>query len=336
MAFSALTPREFAERLLAAPTPVFFMHRRPDGDTVGSTAGLMHILRAMGKDSFGVCADRIPERLSFLSEGLAMGCTLPEIADPTVIAVDVATREQLGELAFLPISPVLMLDHHAVGVPFADHLVLPKAAAAGEAVLAVAEELIAMGALSAVPACAKRCLYAALSSDTGCFRYSNVTPVTLRYAATLLEGDEVDAAQINHLLFEMKSDKQLRAEAFAIEHTSTSADGKIAWVLITDAARRALGVEEEHLETVIDMVRSRAGVEIALAVREQPDGTLRASMRSSGFDVAAVAATFGGGGHLRAAGCTVTADTPQAALEAVLSEIYRRAHDENNQKKKDL
>ena len=328
MMFSALSPREVALRLTAIERPVFFMHRRPDGDTVGSTAGLMHILAAMGKKSYGVCADRIPERLSFLTEGLAMGSTLPDEEGLTAIAVDVATREQLGDLASLPLSPSLMLDHHAVGVPFADHLVVPDAAAAGEVVLAVAEELVAMGALSSIPAVARRCLYAALSSDTGCFRYSNVTPNTLRYAAALLESGEVDAADINHRLFEMKSEKQLRAEAFAIEHTETSADGKIAWVLITDRDRRMMGVEEEHMETVIDMVRSRAGVEIALAVREQPNGTLRASMRSSGFDVASVAALFGGGGHLRAAGCTVCAASPQAAMEAVLGVIYRRVADE--------
>lgn len=314
---------EFARRLLAAPRPVFVMHRRPDGDTVGSAAALMHISRALGKETRGLCADPVPERLAFLTEGLTVNSTLPD-GDYTAIAVDVATVEQLGALAALPLRIDFMLDHHAVGKPFADHLVLPRAAAAGEIVAAVAQALVAMGALREIPPRASVALYAALSSDTGCFRYSNVTPDTLRVAASLLEEGSVDAADVNHRLFEMKSEKQLRAEAFAIEHTRTSPDGKIAWVLVTDADRRALGVSEEHLETVIDMVRSRAGVEVALAVREQPDGTLRASMRSSGFDVASVAACFGGGGHRRAAGCTVTASSPRAALDRVLGEIEAR------------
>ena len=313
----------FAARLAATHRPLFVMHRRPDGDTVGSAAALIHISRAMGKDALGLCADPIPERLAFLVPGLPISQTLPSLPH-TAIAVDVATVEQLGALQELPLRVSLMLDHHEVGKPFADHLVLPRAAAAGEIVYAVAEELVRTGALSAIPRAAKIALYAALSSDTGCFRYSNVTPNTLRCAAALLEGDDVDAADVNHRLFEMKSEKQLRAEAYAIENTKTSPDGKIAWVLITDADRRALDVAEEHLETVIDMVRSRAGVEVALAVREQPDGTLRASMRSSGFDVAAVAACFGGGGHLRAAGCTVKAPSPRAALDRVLGEIESR------------
>lgn len=313
----------FAKRLLSAERPLFVMHRRPDGDTVGSVAALIHMARAMGKDACGICADPVPERLSFLTEGLSILRALPD-TPYTAIAVDVATKEQLGGLAESSIHVAFMLDHHEVGHPFADHLVLPHAAAAGEIVYAVAEKLIELGALTAIPQKAKRALYAALSSDTGCFRYSNVTPNTLRCAAALLEGEAVDAADVNHRLFEMKSEKQLRAEAFAIENTKTSPDGKIAWVLITDADRRALGVSEEHLETVIDMVRSRAGVEVALAVREQPDGTLRASMRSSGFDVASVAARFGGGGHLRAAGCTIRAASPREALNRVLGEIESR------------
>ncbi len=323
---SPLSVDAFARRLMAAERPLFLMHRRPDGDTVGSATALMHIAFAMGKTPFGLCADGIPERLAFLAEGLPIGKALPD--EPfTAIAVDVAAKEQLGSLAELPLKVDMMLDHHAVGVPFADHLVKSDAAAAGEVVFAVAEALVKIGALSAIPSKAKVALYAALSSDTGCFRYSNVTPATLRSAAALLEGEDVDAADVNHRLFEMKSEKQLRAEAYAIEQTQTSPDGKIAWVLITDEDRRALGVSEEHLETVIDMVRSRAGVEVALAVREQPDGTLRASMRSSGFDVAAVAAAFGGGGHLRAAGCTAKAASPAEALNLVLSEIRRRFYD---------
>ena len=313
----------FTHKFLATARPLFVMHRRPDGDTVGSAVALMHIAKALGKTPFGICADPMPERLAFLTEGLAISSELPP-PPYTAIAIDVATKEQLGDVKELPIRISFMLDHHEIGVPFADALVLPKAAAAGEIVYAVAETLVAMGVLAEIPTAAKTALYAALSSDTGCFRYSNVTPATLRCAAALLEGGAVDAADVNHRLFEMKSEKQLRAEAYTIENTKTSPDGKIAWVLITDKERLALGVEEEHLETVIDMVRSRAGVEVALAVREQPSGVLRASMRSSGFDVASVAAVFGGGGHLRAAGCTVEADTPEKAVDRVLAEIERR------------
>ncbi|MBQ9735815.1 MAG: DHH family phosphoesterase [Clostridia bacterium] len=321
--YATLSLSAFCKRLLAAERLLFLLHRRPDGDTVGSAAALIHIAKALGKEAYGLCADPVPERLSFLTRGLSVGTVKPE-GDFTVVAVDVASPEQLGALSELSLPVSMMLDHHEVGVPFADNLIFADAAAAGEVVFAVAETLVKMGKLRAIPRAAKTALYAALSSDTGCFRYSNVTPRTLRCAASLLEDGDVDSADVNHRLFEMKSKKQLLAEAYAIEHTEATEDGKIAWVLITNAERVALGVEEEHLETVIDMVRSREGVEVALAVREQPDGTIRASMRSSGFDVASLAAHFGGGGHLRAAGCTVKADTPADALAALRAEICNR------------
>ncbi len=325
--YTALTAREICERMLAADSLVFLIHRRPDGDAVGSAAALMHIMKALGKRTSGLCEDKIPERLLFLTEGLSFD-TVPQKTDALFVAVDVASPMQLGTLtealAQKNIHIDLMIDHHAVGEPFAHHLIVPTAAAAGEIVYEIAELLRSDGHLPALPKAAARALYAALSSDTGCFRYSNVTPKTMRTAAALLETEGVDAADINHMLFETKSERQLRAEAFAIEHTDTSRDGKIAWVTVTQKQKESLGVEEEHLETVIDMVRSRAGVEIAVAIRETPMGTFRASLRSSGFDVASVAAVFGGGGHLRAAGCSIDAHTVDEALEAILGEIARQ------------
>ena len=325
--FNSVSTSELARLLSETESPLFVMHHRPDGDTVGSCAALMYIAKALGKMPYGLCADKVPERLSFLTEGLSISTALPS-HPVTPIAIDVASSAQLGSVAALlnenNLSVRLMIDHHAVGTPFADYLVKPGAAAAGEVVYEIAEELIKQGKLSRLPSPAARALYAALSSDTGCFRYSNVTPKTMRCAAALLDDPTVDAADINHRLFEMKSERQLRAEAFAIEHTDATCDGKIAWVVITQKDKAALGIEEEHLETVIDMVRSREGVDIAVAIRESPDGSFRASMRSNGFDVSAVAAVFGGGGHVRAAGCSLSALSADEALSMVLGEIKRQ------------
>lgn len=316
-----------SELLYTAQNPLIVMHRRPDGDTVGSAVALMRLLRAVGKNVRGICADKMPERLAFLTEGLPIDTKLPE-PPYTPFAIDVASPAQLGCVADLleeaGVSIRAMIDHHAIGRLFADHFILPDAAAAGEIVYDIAKEWQRRGYITEISAEIGRALYAALSSDTGCFRYSNVTPKTLRTAAALLEHPNVDAADINHRLFEAKSERQLRAEAFAIEHTRVSHGGRVAWTIVTQADRIALGVEEEHLETVIDMVRSRAGVEVALAIRENLDGTFKASMRSNGFDVAAVATAFGGGGHIRAAGCAAPGRTAEEAAGALLAEIDRR------------
>lgn len=323
----ALSVADAACRLLASDAWLVVMHRRPDGDTAGAGAALMRLLAAMGKKIYGICADKIPERLDFLLGDLPVGTALPD-GKYAVVTVDVASVAQMGGVADLlrekNIAVDLMIDHHAMGESYADHLTVPDAAAAGEIVYDIACEWVRTGALAAIPTDVRTCLYAALSSDTGCFRYSNATPKTLRTAAALLEDPAVDTARVNHLLFEAKSERQLRAEAYAIEHTETSDGGKLGWTVITLKEKEALDVEEEHLETVIDMVRAREGVEIAVALRETADGEYKASMRSNGFNVAEIAALFGGGGHVRAAGCSAPGKTADEALTAVLSAIRER------------
>lgn len=337
-AFFTLTPEEAAARLCTLEKPAIAMHQRPDGDTVGSAVALFHLFAAMGKKAIGLCSDKIPERLAFLAEGFTVYTALPgEKRD--VLAVDVASPGQFGRIAPLltgDFAPRLMLDHHAFGEPFADHLIDPTAAAAGEIVFLLGEALIQKGLLREIPHPAKCAIYTALSSDTGCFRYSNTTPRTLRIAAQILEDGTVDPADINHRLFEAKSERQLRAEAFAIENTRSTADGKLAWVGITQADKRKLGVEDEHLETMIDMVRSRAGVEVAVAVRETPEGTFKASMRSTGLNVAAVASLFGGGGHVRAAGCSLPGKTLEEGPEALLAVLREKMGQDNTVKMKEI
>ncbi len=324
--FPDLNITQTVERLSALRQPIVLMHRHPDGDTVGSTVALMHVLKEMGASPVGLCADPMPERLAFLTKGLPIYTTLPD-GQHDIVSVDVPSVQQMGELGPVLVgehAPCLMIDHHAIGSPFAPHLIDPSAAAAGELVYLLAEKALHMGLIKQIPVEAKTAMYAALSSDTGCFRYSNTTSRTLRIAAALLEDKAVDSAKINHLLFEAKSERQLLAEAYAIEHTKTTNGGKIAWVTITQDERLALGVEEEHLDTVIDMVRSRIGVEIAFFIRESKDGSFKASLRSNGFNVAEVASTFGGGGHVRAAGCTIDAPDIDAAFKALLDTILAR------------
>ena len=99
-AFKKLSVREAVDILLKAERPVFLMHHRPDGDTVGSVAALMHIALSLGKTPLGLCADKVPERLAFLTEGLSVSTSLPHLPF-TPIAVDVASKAQLGSLAEL-------------------------------------------------------------------------------------------------------------------------------------------------------------------------------------------------------------------------------------------
>ena len=136
---------------------------------------------------------------------------------------------------------------------------------------------------------------------------------------------ELGAAQndINRRLFESKTEKQVRAEGEAARRLCLYDGGKIAAVTFPYTSKRDLCLADENLETIIDIPRSIGGVEVAFSVR-QPDeeGFFRVSMRSNGdVDVAAICATFGGGGHVRAAGCSLEAKDVYEAEELLLAKI---------------
>ncbi len=318
---TALSLFDAARLLREAKNPVVLIHTHPDGDCVGSAAALCHYFQGCGKPYSLLCQDPIPHRLAFLLEGLSPIPYGGE-ADRTVISVDVASRQKLGNLSdtFGEGKIHLMIDHHDRGTPFAPYLVMPEAAATGE-ILYYLFSLLEENGTPWTPALAS-CLYAAISSDTGCFRYSNCTPATHTAAAGLLEMG-VKGGEINHRLFGIKSASQLRAEALTARGLKTYADGRVAYVSLPLALLRAENLTEEDIETAIDVARSLEGAEIAIVLKEITEGTWRVSLRSLGQDVASVATAFGGGGHIRAAGCTLENLTQEAAEAAVLEAVEK-------------
>ena len=314
--FKRLSVGETAARLLSLSRPLVVMHTNPDGDTVGSGIALVRILRALGKDAHFACAFDIPERLAFLVGDEQR--VSENLENYEAVAIDVASPKQLGELEGR-ISPVLMIDHHEVGIPFADNYIIPGASSAAEVLLTVADELIREGRLTLTPEIASP-IYAGISSDTGGFLFSNTTASTMRYAARLIELG-IDAAEINHSLFHSKSQGQLAAEGFAASNMKVTEDGKIAYLTVSRADKEALGLPHGSFDTVIDIVRSLRGVMIAAVIKETDSGGFKASIRSLGSDVASVAKSFGGGGHVRAAGCMVDAPTIEGAAEILLKRL---------------
>ena len=137
---------------------------------------------------------------------------------------------------------------------------------------------------------------------------------TLSAAAALLACG-IKADMINHLLYDSRTPEQLAAEKIAMSRLSVHAGGRIAAVCLTLADRA--GLSEDDFETAVDIPRSMAGVEIALVVRELPGGVSKVSLRSVEANVSAVAQAFGGGGHVRAAGCTING-CPEDALTTIM------------------
>lgn len=314
-------------RVLTVPAnTLILMHRNPDGDAVGSAFALRCLLEMLGSRAWCLCEGEIPARLRFLSDPVQKS-VLPESVPAgfdagRIISVDVASPAQLGGLRPLFEGRVnLMIDHHESGTPFADHYVDGKAAATAEILFDLLRHLTGNPPVTVT---AELCtdLYAAISSDTGCFRYSNTTPDTHRRAAELVASG-IDCAAINHRLFDSKPMEILRAEAAGIGNLRCYAGGRVAVIPFSYAEKTELGLRDEHLETLIDVARSLCGVEVAISLRQPKDEPVfRASVRSSGAcNVATLCEQFGGGGHAKAAGCTLQAPDIDTAVRMLVEAI---------------
>lgn len=312
------------ERLLVPQPTCILFHVHPDADAVGSAFALAAFLESQGSPCYCLCADEVPARLSFLTKGLqesVLPASLPDgFERARFISVDTASPSQLGALYALYGDRVsLMIDHHETGTPYADHLIVPNAAACGEIVY----DLIAASGKEASSACSSL-LYAAISGDTGGFRFSNVTKETHLRVATLVESG-VDVAEISHKLFCVKSFPVLRAERLGFDKLHLYDKGKVGISAISFEDKQFNKLSDEHLSTIVDVIRSVEGVEIAVLIRQiEKERMFRVSMRANvDFDVAAVCAKFGGGGHRRAAGATLEAKDVEEAERLILDAIHK-------------
>ena len=320
--FKKLSLDETCQKIISAKNPVIAIHRSPDGDALGSAVALFHVFSALGMKASYICADEIPERLEFLRGDMTDTPSAP-YSECDIICLDVASPAQLGKLPErVPevASPYLMIDHHAVGEQFADNYVIADACATGEIIFDIAKRLAEMKKIDGITEEMAVGMYAAISSDSGCFKYSNTKPHTHEVASELVALG-INSAEINRLLFDSKSENVLRAEGLALSKMRTYCNGEVNAVCITKTEREAMGLKFEHFETSIDVVRALRGIKIAVAIKQQDDGVFKVSMRSTGADVAKICAKFGGGGHIRASGCSLSAKDENEAIGLIISAI---------------
>ncbi len=324
--YKRLSLAETVDRLCEKRNTLILCHARPDCDTVGSALALKKLLLAMGMKAHVICESELPHRIEFLplgQESLLEANIPADFATERVISVDTASPMQLGDLKEKYLEQVeMMIDHHGKGTQYADGYICPDLSATGEMIFAISREMLRRGAIKEISDEVDFCIYAAISSDTGCFKYSSVTPQTHMVAASLLRSG-IDAAYINHKLFDCKPFIQLKAEKLGFENLSLYNDGKIGIICFTYEMKNENDILDQYMETLVDVARSVEGVEVAAVIRQPKDeGVFRCSMRSScDVDVSAICASLGGGGHIKAAGCTIEADSMESARSTVLSAI---------------
>ena len=319
-----ITVQEAAARLAAHDRIRVLTHQSPDGDTLGCAGALCLGLRALGKQAQFVCADPVPGKYQSMLAPLTVQTFDPDF----VVAVDLADPQLLGTLREqYEFAADLGIDHHGSNSGYAyETLVDDGAAAAAELLTTLIPEMgakITPEIASCLYTCEliahvlhalgvplnrdiANCLYTGLCTDTGCFRYSNTTPRTLRLAADLMEAG-ADAAAINMQMFEIKTPSRLAIERMALDGLQYAYDGHVAVMRLSLDMIAASGATDSDLDGLAPIPRNIAGVDIGLTVRERAPGDYKVSVRTTeSVDASALCRTLGGGGHVRAAGCRLS------------------------------
>lgn len=309
-----MTVTEAAAWLKSHDRYLILTHKRPDGDTIGCAAALCRGLRGLGKTAH-ICPGTGETHLftSYLE-----GLLAPEGFQPdTVVSVDIAARSLFTDAGkpWLERGVDLAIDHHPSQEFFAKETCLDAArAACGEILYDILKELGQVNRETAVP------LYVAVSTDTGCFQYSNTTADTHRVAAALMDTG-MDAFPLNKRHFRTKTWARLQVERLITERMHRYEDGKIAVAPVSLSLLEEAGATEEDMEDIAAFLGQIEGVETSVTLREQNDGACKISLRTSGgLNATKVCGLLGGGGHAAAAGCTVPGPLEEAET-AILDAI---------------
>lgn len=309
-----LTRNEAARFLLDHDHYCILSHRRPDGDTVGSSAALCLGLRQLGKTAHVLENDEITPRFQWLHQGLTK--PQPEPGD-TIVSTDVASPNMLPQNCQRLLGGIaLRIDHHGAATSFTQwELVEPDSASCAELVW---EVLTAMGVQ--LDRAIAEAVYVGASTDTGCFRYANTTAHTFATAAQCAQAGAGIYA-LNQELFETNTLGRLRMQGWIVEHLRLLQGGRMAICAIPHQVEEALQVTEDDMDNISSFPRTVAGVKMAATLRETPDGQVKLSVRAvPGLDATRVAAIFGGGGHRGAAGASLNlplAEAVEAVAEAM-------------------
>lgn len=304
-----------AAALLAEKQRILILaHDHPDGDTLGCGYALCRILRGLGKQAEVKCGDTIPDSYAFMWDSLPSQDFEPDFT----VAVDIADPKLLGPVFEQRYTETidLCIDHHGSNKFECEYVLLQSdAAAVAEIIYDLLVELNA----DMTPAIAD-CLFTALSTDTGCFRYTNTTARSHRVAAMLMDAG-ANTGDIIQTFFETKSKAYALLERMALDSLQLYFDDRCAVITMTQEMFRLSQADDSETDRISALPRQIEGVKIGVTMREMKDGSFKVSLRTNNpLNAAVLAGKMGGGGHLRAAGCRL--DGPyETALKTLLDII---------------
>lgn len=296
-------------------------HQNPDGDCIGACLALALCLKEMGKEpivlleEYGGKYDLIPGKELVWDPQKSYDSIRPEV----FVALDCGDEERLGAAeAVLKRSPsAIVLDHHQNNQYFGDlNFVDVNKSSTCEIVFDLLEGFFPINRNIAAA------LYAGILYDTGAFRHSSTSPATM-VAAGVLMGYGVPHTQIYHAFFDSRSFSEMKLMGRAFDNAKKFFGGKYLMTTITLSEMAELGGSPKELDAIVNYIKGVNGTAIVCFFYEKEEGVIKASFRcADGYDVCALARIFGGGGHVKAAGCTFLCTLEEAARR-VMAEVEK-------------
>lgn len=295
-----ITLNEAASLLLEHDNFKILTHTYPDGDCLGCGYALAFILRQLGKKANVAVDGNLPSKFTYLVKNYEEQDFVPEY----IVSVDVAAPQLLGESVMQGVDHIdLCIDHHGTNSLEADHRYVDDTAAAAAEIIWQLTQLMPVTLDEDIAAG----IYTGISTDTGCFVYTNTTPRTHQIAAAVMPF--CDWRMINSINFVIKSRAKVKMERMIYKTMEFYADGKCAIVYTTLAMCEALGAGDDEMEGLASIPRCIEGVAMGITMREKEGGIFKISVRTNdNVDAAEFCKQFGGGGHPAASGCSIEGD----------------------------
>lgn len=302
------------DKILKSENIAVMAHVNEDGDALGSVFALCHFLENIGKKAVCFLDDEPEKRLDFLNGKYEIFDDEKEYEFDLCFALDCADKSRLGNRAeiFDSAKNTVCIDHHITNQGYADiNIIKPDATSTGEVLYEVISDMgFSVDRYSAM------CLYTAIASDSGCFKYSSVTPKTMRVAAELLEY-KFDHAEVLRLLFDTEEIENIKLKGYIMNNIESYFDGRLQLVVTDEEILEKFGVSEKDATDLVNIPRMVAGCEIAVELKKR-NGKIRLSLRAYKLDVSVIAKHFGGGGHKLAAGAEIEAPSMSEAKKIVV------------------
>lgn len=291
-------------------------HINPDGDAIGTQLALASYLERLGKEVISVRDSELPARYTFLagSERIVPASDISDdVAIDTAVVLECPVLGRAGSAARLIKDRVRLIniDHHADNSGYGDiHWLDSRSSSVGEMLF---EYLVGCGH-SISPDEAEQ-LYTAILTDTGRFRFDSTSRRTMEVAGLLMEVG-ADSSKICEAVYFDHPQSTLRLMGFVLNTMKFTHDGRICFIHLSNSMLEAAEAKQSEIEGLIDYTLYARGVVLGALFKEVSNDETRLSLRSrQGLDVAALAAHWGGGGHARAAGCTLPYGIEQAKVE---------------------